>query len=105
MVDLLGLYRIWSPNYNRFSGWCQDRLATVLLGWPVEENYNAASDALKSIRLFHLYFRIQDEPGEWNRAFRLLMTVPVLPIFPNPAYNGVCMGDRKYCICGGTFFS
>merc|ERR1712100_278258 len=75
MMDLLGLYRSWSPCYRTFSGWGQDRLATILLGWPTEENYSATSDALKSMRLFQLYFELQDQPGEWKKAFRLLTTV------------------------------
>merc|ERR1712224_683237 len=43
MMDLLGLYRLWNNRCQAFCVWEQDRLATVLLGWPSDENYNAAS--------------------------------------------------------------
>merc|ERR1712224_469330 len=87
MMDLLGLYRLWNPNYSRFTGWCQDRLATVLLGWPIDENYNAASDALKSMRLFQLYFQLQNE---WYKAFKLLVNSDLPPSFCKlyPSYEG-----------------
>eukprot|EP00746_Dinoflagellata_sp_MGD_P155691 gnl/MRDRNA2_/MRDRNA2_85509_c0_seq1.p1 gnl/MRDRNA2_/MRDRNA2_85509_c0~~gnl/MRDRNA2_/MRDRNA2_85509_c0_seq1.p1 ORF type:complete len:259 (+),score=2.48 gnl/MRDRNA2_/MRDRNA2_85509_c0_seq1:1-777(+) len=107
MMDLLGLYRIWNPKSRTCSVWSQDRLATVLLGWTTDENYSAASDALKTMRLFQLFFQLQDDPREWNKAVHSLKTAPVFPSFEhlNPSYEGVCLGNRKICICGDPFFT
>jgi RNA exonuclease 4 len=107
MMDLLGLYRLWNSRCQSFSVWEQDRLATVLLGWPNSENYSATSDALKTLRLFQLYFMLQNDISEWNRAFQLLVNTPAFPPWFKiyPAYEGVCMGNRRYCICGCPFLS
>lgn len=107
MMDLQGLYRVWNPQFKSYSMWGQDQLAKVLLQWPKEEGHNAATDALKSLRLFHCYFDLQSRPGAWDAACDALVKAPIEPSFArqNPVYDGVCMGNRKTCKCGAPFFS
>jgi hypothetical protein len=66
----------------------------------------AVGDALKSIRLFKLHQQLQASPPAWEAAQQALLAVPPQPSFArqNPAFEGVCMGNRKTCTCGAPFF-
>jgi RNA exonuclease 4 len=41
-----------------------------------------------------------------QRAQELLLNTQPEPSFArkNPSFDGVCMGNRKTCTCGGPFF-
>ena len=68
-MDLTGLFRIWNPRYGTWSVFGQDHLAKVLLGWDTAgASHDAVGDAIKSIRLFNVYSRLQADPEEWQRA-------------------------------------
>lgn len=86
----------------------QDQLAKVLLGWQVENaRHDAVIDAVKSVRLFNLFYQMQADPQRWQQAQQMLLAAPPLASFAkrNPTYEGVCMGNRKTCKCGAPFFS
>lgn len=86
----------------------QDHCAKVLLGWDVDNTtHDAAADAVKSIRLFNFWQQLQQDPGAWQRAQQALLDAPPSQSFAkkNPSYDGVCMGNRRTCTCGGPFFS
>ena len=107
-MDLAGLYRIWNTKYNSFSVYGQDHLAKVLLGWDLDNMQHSASfDAVKSMRLFNLYNQLQQDPQQWQQAQQNLIDAPPSFSFArkNPTYEGVCMGNKKTCSCGGPFFS
>jgi len=55
MLDLAGLWRVWNAQYNSWSVFGQDHLVKTLLGAEVAAQHDAASDALKSVRLFNYY--------------------------------------------------
>lgn len=107
MIDLAGLYRVWNPHHNSYSGYSQDHLVKVLLGWDVDSmTHDAVVDATKSIRLFNLYNNMQMTTGQWEQAQHALLASQPQPSFAkrNPSYDGVCMGNRKTCTCGAPFF-
>jgi RNA exonuclease 4 len=110
MVDLAGLWRVWNKQYNSWSVFGQDHLVTTLLGAEVASQHDAASDALKSVRLFNYYQWLKSPNGGGDDALetakeRLLQTPPQ-PSFAkkNPSFEGCCMGNRKTCTCGAPFF-
>lgn len=108
LMDLQGLYRVWNARYKSYSMWSQDQLCRVLLGQHVTDEHDAVGDALKSIRLFHQFFHLQDAgPEAWGQACEALLAAPVEMSFArkNPTFEGVCMGNRKTCACGAPFFS
>jgi hypothetical protein len=85
----------------------QDHCAKVLLGWDVDAAaHNAAMDAVKSVRLFNFYLAMQADPAGWQQAQGALLAAPPSESFAkkNPSYEGVCMGNRRTCTCGGPFF-
>lgn len=107
-VDLAGLFRVWNTKYNSWSMFSQDHCARVLLGWDTERaQHDAASDAVKSIRLFGYWQQAQAHPASWQQAQRALIDAPPSQGFARrfPSYEGVCMGNRRTCSCGGPFFS
>lgn len=107
-MDLTGLYRIWNPKYHSFSVFSQDHLAKVLLGWDLENmQHNAAFDAMKSVKLFNLHQQLQGDEQQWQQAQQALLDAPPTLSFArqHPTYEGVCMGNRKSCVCGAPFFS
>lgn len=47
----------------------QDYLCQQLLGWDTAgQAHDAAFDATKSMRLYHLYHHLQQDPAAWQRA-------------------------------------
>ena len=109
MVDLAGLWRVWNAQYKSWSVFGQDHLVKTLLGAEVAAQHDAASDALKSVRLFNYYQWLQTSQGGGEAALehakaRLLQTTPE-PSFAklNPSFEGCCMGNRKTCTCGAPF--
>ena len=108
MLDLAGLWRVWNAQYNSWSVFGQDHLAKTLLGAEVAAQHDAASDALKSVRMFNYYNWLQSPqggaPALENAKARLLQTPPE-PSFAkkNPSFEGCCMGNRKTCTCGAPF--
>ena len=65
----------------------------------------AVGDAIKSIRLFLLHQQLQANQEAWQQAQRTLLDTPPDPSFAklNPQWDGVCMGNRKTCVCGAAF--
>lgn len=109
MLDLAGLWRVWNAQYNSWSVFGQDHLVKTLLGAEVAAQHDAASDALKSVRMFNYYNWLQSPQGGGapaleNAKARLLQTPPE-PSFArkNPSFEGCCMGNRKTCTCGAPF--
>jgi hypothetical protein len=85
----------------------QDHCAKTLLGWDVDAStHDAALDAVKSIRLFNFWQQMQLDAASWQRAQQALLAAPPSDSFAkkNPSYEGVCMGNRRTCTCGGPFF-
>lgn len=88
-------------------------LPQVLLNWAPSEGghgsseHDAVTDAVKSVRLFNHYHRLRAQPGAWEAAQQALLAAPPLQSFArrHPTFEGVCMGNRKQCSCGATFFS
>jgi RNA exonuclease 4 len=64
------------------------------------------TDAIKSMRLFNMHSHLRADPAQLSAAQSALLTAPQLPSFArrNPSFEGCCMGNRKTCMCGGTFF-
>jgi len=116
MLDLAGLWRVWNAQYNSWSVFGQDHLVTTLLGAEVAAQHDAASDALKSVRLFNYYqwlsgnddlAKRQNLVGDGlEQAKQRLLKSPPEPSFAkkNPSFEGCCMGNRKTCTCGAPFF-
>jgi RNA exonuclease 4 len=106
LMDLAGLYRIWNPKFKSFSVFGQDHLAKVLLGWETSDRHDAVGDALKSIRLFNYHRSMQNQPVAWENAQKFLLETEPEPSFArkNPSFEGVCMGNKKTCMCGAAFF-
>eukprot|EP00959_Pyramimonas_sp_CCMP1952_P283067 5916787-Pyramimonas_sp.AAC.1 len=96
MVDLAGLFRVFNEQYQSFTYFGQDHVATVLLGESLDgAAHNAVTDAIKSMRLFHLYVQMQ-APGmeeQWKQAQTNLLSHPIAKSFAvqNPTFEGVCM--------------
>lgn len=105
-MDLTGLFRVWNPQYKSWSVFGQDHLAKLLLNWDTRVGgHDAVGDALKSIRLFRFYQQQQSNQEQWAAAQAALLATPPAPSFArqNPSFEGVCMGNRKTCTCGGPF--
>lgn len=101
-MDLAGLYRVWNTKYNSWTVFGQDHVATVLLGWNLQDmSHNAAFDALKSIKLFNLYQQMQQDPAGWQRAQQALLDAPPTLSFAkqNPSYEGEAVFDVGPCCC------
>ena len=62
-------------------------------------------DAIKSMRLFNFYQQFQPNPDAWQQAQQMLLNTMPEPSFAkiNPSFEGVCMGNRKTCVCGAAF--
>lgn len=108
MVDLAGLFRVWNPRFKSYSVWSQDYLCQRLLGWDVAgQAHDAAYDAVKSMRLYHLWYLLQQDQAAWQQAQETLLSGTPEPSFAkaNPIYEGVCQGNRKTCKCGDPFFT
>ncbi len=132
MLDLAGLWRVYNAQYSSWSVFGQDHLARVLLGVDSaqcaprhrirvimrcepgltpcylhrREAHNAVTDAIKSMRLFNLHNHLRNDPAQLAQAHAALLATQQQPSFArrNPSYDGCCMGNRKTCTCGGTFF-
>lgn len=105
LVDLQGVWRVWNPQFKSYSVFSQDHVCRMLLG--VESGaHNAVLDACKSVRLFNLYWQLASNPAQLEQARARLLSEPPAPSFArlNPSYEGVCMGNRKTCMCGAPFF-
>jgi RNA exonuclease 4 len=75
---------------------------------PAPLAHDAALDALKSVRLFNLHRRLfARDPQAWADAQKRLLEAKATPSFAvrHPQWEGVCMGNRRTCTCGGPFFS
>lgn len=108
MLDLAGLYRVRNYVHNNWTIFSQDQLAKVLLNWDVEgHSHDAVGDAIKSMRLFKLYLEFQSDAAKLQAAHQALLAAPLVPSFAKrfPQFEGVCMGNRKTCTCGGPFFT
>ena len=68
MLDLAGIYRTWNTKYSSWSVFGQDHVARVLLNYPDAQTHDAVGDALKSIRLFNLSTKLQQDSTMWQRA-------------------------------------
>ena len=80
LVDLTGLYRVWSPKYKSWSVFGQDHLARVLLDWDTSgASHDAVLDAIKAVRLFNYYNSLQGDPQAWRAA-----QVDVCPLYGLP---------------------
>jgi RNA exonuclease 4 len=107
MIDLSGVFRVWNPQYKSWSMFGQDHMAKVLMGIDTaQEPHNAVTDAIKSMQLYNLHQRLQLDAAALASAHAALLAAPVAPSFArlNPSFEGCCMGNRKTCTCGGTFF-
>mmetsp|Transcript_22048 Transcript_22048/g.30631 ORF Transcript_22048/g.30631 Transcript_22048/m.30631 type:complete len:226 (+) Transcript_22048:160-837(+) len=107
LVDLAGLWRVKNPRYDSFTYFGLDHVATCLLGASNDGRaHDAVQDAIKSISLFNLFNQLQMRPDDLARAQQQLLAMPIRPSFAasNPTFEGVCMGNRKTCICGDPFF-
>ncbi|KAK9811008.1 hypothetical protein WJX73_005720 [Symbiochloris irregularis] len=106
MLDLAGLFRVMHPKYKTWSVFSQDHLCKVLLGWDTSHmSHDALLDATKSMRLFNQYNMLQTNPQAWADAQAALLATPTAPSFAklNPSFEGVCMGNKKTCVCGSPF--
>lgn len=105
LMDLAGIYRTWNTKYNSWSVFGQDHVANVLLNYPVKERHDAVGDAIKSVRLFNLSQQLQKDPAAWQQAQEKLLATPPQPSFAkkHPSFEGVCMGNRKTCVCKAPF--
>ncbi|KXZ54728.1 hypothetical protein GPECTOR_4g797 [Gonium pectorale] len=110
MMDLQGLFRIWNEKFRSYSVFAQSHLARVLLSWEDPQGPNehdAAEDARKSMALFnHHRHKLQTNPVAMQAAHSALLAAPAPPSFAkrNGVFEGVCMGNRKTCLCGAPFF-
>ena len=68
--------------------------------------HNAVTDAIKSMRLFNLHTHLREDAAQLAAAQSALLASPQAPSCArrNPSFEGCCMGNRKTCTCGGTFF-
>jgi DNA polymerase III epsilon subunit-like protein len=108
MIDLAVLIRVWNPKYGSYTYFGLDHAASCWLGKANDgAPHNAETDAIKSMQIFNLYCRAQNDPAELERLHQLLLSTPVAPSFAklNPEYEGCCMGNKKTCTCGAPFFS
>ncbi|GFR50432.1 hypothetical protein Agub_g12653 [Astrephomene gubernaculifera] len=110
MMDLQGLFRVWNDKFRSWSVFAQSHLARVLLDWRDAEGpseHDAVEDARKSMALFnHHRHVLQTDPRAMQAAQQALLAAPVEPSFArrNAVFEGVCMGNRKTCVCGAPFF-
>jgi len=110
MQDLAGLFRV---HNERFKGWSYHSLqhkAKCLLGLDHvtlgSKTHNAATDAIMSMRLYWLFRHLESHSDDLRISQQTLLTAPATPSFAtlNAEYEGVCMGNRKTCVCGAPFF-
>ncbi len=68
----------WLLTYRKWPGVIclpQDYLCHQLLGWDTAgQAHDAAFDATKSMRLYHLYHHLQQDPAAWQHAQARLLT-------------------------------
>jgi len=108
MIDLAVLIRVWNPKYGSLTYFGLDHAASCWLGKANDgAAHNAETDAIKSMQIFNLYCRAQNDAAELQRLHEALLSRPVAPSFAklNPEYEGCCMGNKKSCTCGAPFFS
>ena len=53
-----------------------------------------------------MHSHLRADPVQLSAAQSALLVAQQLPSFArrNPSFEGCCMGNRKTCTCGGTFF-
>jgi RNA exonuclease 4 len=108
MVDLASLWCVWNRKFNSMSIFSQEHLAKVLLGEDINGGaHNAVDDAVKAIKLWKLHQQLMQRGGNKavDEAKASLLSIPVSPPFKKryPAFEGVCMGDKRACRCGAPF--
>jgi len=107
LMDLAGLWRSFNPKFKNYSYFSLHHKSKCLLGILQAEPHNAVTDAIISMRLYHLYRQLERLPPEHlAHAHSLLLGSPVSDSFAakNPLYENVCMGFKKSCKCGAPFF-
>jgi len=109
LVDLAGLFRVWNERYKSWSVFSQEHLARCLLGRGGDgaEAHDAAADAATSVALYRLHELLKrGEAGGWDAACERLLAQPPNASFArrHPTFEGVCMGNRKTCVCGAPQF-
>eukprot|EP00889_Picochlorum_renovo_P001352 jgi/Picre1/28382/NNA_003787.t1 len=87
LKDLTGLFRVLNPKYNSYSVFSQDHLVKTLLNWDVSGNHDAVGDAIKSIRLYHLYLQSQKPAGVVGRIMPEALGVHPRALFCQTASN------------------
>jgi len=106
MVDLAGLYRVWNTRFHSFTIFSLEHLANVVLGIPLNGcPHNAVDDAIKSIRLFNYYRQFGNNSAIWDKKQSELIETQRPWSFSkrHPQFEGVCMGNRRLCMCGAPF--
>lgn len=109
IADVAPLWRVWNNRYQSWSLFGQEHMAKVLLGEDLKGGaHDAVADAIKSMKLFRLHQELSAKGGNvLARAKQRLLDVPVGLSFArrNPTFEGVCMGNRRTCMCGAPHSS
>lgn len=105
LIDLVGVWRVFNPKYKTFSLFSLQHECKVVLGTD-EKMHNACADAILSIRLYNRYRQLEQNPAELKTVQDALLAEEPAASFAkrNPAYEGVCMGNKKTCTCGQPFY-
>lgn len=107
MLDLAGLFRVYTPQYKNPVFHSLHHKAKALLGINQGQlPHTADKDAQLSIVLFKLYLELEANPELMAAAKQRLLDTPIETTFVkiHPSYEGACMGNRKSCTCGAPFF-
>jgi DNA polymerase III epsilon subunit-like protein len=109
MIDLAALLRAWNPRFGGYTYFAQDHYALAWLGVHRTEAdaHDAVADAVLSMRLFHAYVAVQNDPEAVAAMAAKTIATPAKPSFAklHPEWEGCCMGNRQTCKCGAPFFS
>lgn len=102
MIDLAGLFRVWNPERNSFTGFSQDHTAKVWLRMSDRVQHNAVDDACISVSLFNAYRSVQWDINRLQQLQAAMMSTERTPSFSQitPSIDGCCLGNRNTCTCG-----
>jgi len=108
-VDLATLFRVWNDGRGGWTMFSQLHVAATWLGevQDPEKPHDAVGDATISMRLFHAYTQVQNNPEQHTALQQATISAPRVPSFAMqyPTYQGCCQGNRKLCTCGAPFFA
>lgn len=106
LIDLSAVFRVWNRKRNSWTIFSQDHIAKVWLNVIDRPSHDALDDALLSMGLFNAYRQVQWDQQRLHYMQMMTLSAPMTPSFASRqgSIEGCCLGHKKSCTCGGTFF-